>query len=260
MKKQLEVGSVLSVKEMQEYLGISQSTWSHTKDDLLDNFSMYYDYWVEYKGRKQFYHIDSVKGEYQGRLRKNSKIIRDKAYEDEILEVISYDNIQTPLNVSRIIKDRPSIQEFKHADGTVYENTRLRMHKMFGVSLNDDGTHGQILDKIWCRLDAQYNIYVPIEDDKVSQFYELLRAEKVNQADLDAISIYVGDYEGGNITYEEMRKGIGEIGFSAFLRAKAQFANNNGFYPIKVPIYGIKDVDYYSWSDGKEIKHGDFDF
>src|SRR3712207_8978804 len=47
-----------------------------------------------------------------------------------------------------------AITSFGHKESSVYEYTRLRMRDMFGngYSLNH-GTHGEITDKIWCRLD-----------------------------------------------------------------------------------------------------------
>lgn len=67
-----------------EIHGISKSTWDHRRDELLENFCLYYEYEVVYEGRSTKYHIIRKLGDYQKPLSKRSKELRDQIYEKEI--------------------------------------------------------------------------------------------------------------------------------------------------------------------------------
>lgn len=53
----LEEGKTYSTQEMQRFMGISKSTWDHSRDKYLENFCLYYEYEVIYEGRSTNYHI-----------------------------------------------------------------------------------------------------------------------------------------------------------------------------------------------------------
>lgn len=50
-------GNYYSPHDLQTFMEVSESTWSHRRNELLSNLSLYYDYEVEYEGRKTTFHI-----------------------------------------------------------------------------------------------------------------------------------------------------------------------------------------------------------
>lgn len=54
---ELEEGKTYSTQEIQAFMGISRSTWNHSRDKFLENFCLYYEYEVIYEGRSTKYHI-----------------------------------------------------------------------------------------------------------------------------------------------------------------------------------------------------------
>lgn len=240
-KHNWEVGKTYSTKEMIRLFGVSESTWSHNRNKLLDNFKQYYEYDVKYEGRSTFYSILQKYGEYNKPLRKNDSSKRDKVYSEEIVKVIKKDNVQTAKNVSRIIKDTEPIALFNHKESTVYENTRLRMREMFGTDMLSGGTIGGMLDKIWCGLDHQTNTYLPLSDKLYDAFKEMMSAERKETIEPE-LELY-SDFENGLIEKEEFYKSVAEINFRAFLTAQEAFKEKYGFRPIKVPVYGFYGTD-----------------
>lgn len=47
IEKELEVGRYYTTKALQAFMEVSNSTWSHKRNELLSNFSLYYEYEVE---------------------------------------------------------------------------------------------------------------------------------------------------------------------------------------------------------------------
>ena len=176
-----------SPHDLQTFMEVSESTWSHRRNELLSNLSLYYDYEVEYEGRKTTFHILKKLGDYQGIPNKRDASKRNNTYRSKIVEVIKADNVQTASNVARIIKDDSEIQELNHKFGTVQEYTRLRMREMFGKYQNDGGTDGRILEKIWCRLDLEHNCYIPMPEDQIQAFYEFFYAERKASAPIELL-------------------------------------------------------------------------
>ena len=123
-------GNYYSPHDLQTFMEVSESTWSHRRNELLSNLSLYYDYEVEYEGRKTTFHILKKLGDYQGIPNKRDASKRNNTYRSKIVEVIKADNVQTASNVARIIKDDSEIRELNHKFGTVQEYTRLRMREM----------------------------------------------------------------------------------------------------------------------------------
>lgn len=245
-KTDLEIDGIYTTKQIQEFMGVRQSTWSHKRDKLLENFSLYYEYECLYEGRCVNYHILQKFGDYQKPLPKRNSQKRDKVYEEKIVDVIQEDNLQTAKNVARIIQNTEEIQQFHHTEGKIYENTRLRMRSMFGKRIREGGTHGAILEKVWCRLDAEHNCYIPMKEEEIQKFHDCLgemwKTSSQTEADL------YNDFQIGLITKEELAQTVKDIGLSNFLVAKEIFYASYGYHPVKVPLYGIKDKDYYDFS------------
>ena len=234
-------GNYYSPHDLQTFMEVSESTWSHRRNELLSNLSLYYDYEVEYEGRKTTFHILKKLGDYQGIPNKRDASKRNNTYRSKIVEVIKADNVQTASNVARIIKDDSEIQELNHKFGTVQEYIRLRMREMFGKYQNDGGTDGRILEKIWCRLDLEHNCYIPMPEDQIQAFYEFFYAERKASApiELDALN----DYEIGLITKEDMTAIIGQQAYFGYANARREFKAKYGYTPVKVPVYGIYGFD-----------------
>ena len=231
----LEAGKTYSTTDIRKFMNVGTSTWEHNKNKLLDNFSLYYEYEVEYSGRNTNYKILKKLGDYQKPPNKRDKTKRDSTYAEEIVHVIKEDNVQTAMNVARIIGTTEPIVQFNHSAGTVYEYTRVRMRALFGNGKDQEGTIGTISNKIWCRLDAEHNVYIPLTQEQITQFYDYFREEcsETEEAEMDLLC----DYTNGLITKTEFNSIIGEISFNHFKFARDRFLSKYGFYPIKVPEY-----------------------
>ncbi len=250
-KYKWDVGKVYSTKEMQKLMGISESTWAHKKNTYLDNFALYYEYNVEYDGNKINYRILKQFGDYKKPANKRDKEKRDQVYSQEIISVVEEDNIQTAANVSRIIKDHEPIRQLHHTEGTIYEYTRVRMRLMFGNKEGAGGTIGGIMEKVWCKLDAETNCYIPMSEEDIGALFSLIKQEKGGLTEKE-IEIY-NDYQLDIITIEERDKKIGNLGFSAFLSAKKKFKTKYGYNPIKVPVYGFYGKDFLIFDEEKTV-------
>ena len=234
-------------------MGISESTWSHKRDELLRNLSLYYDYEVEYEGRTTKYHILKKLGDYQKIPNKRDAKIRDNTYSEKIVEVIKEDNVQTAANVARIIQDDEKIKVFNHKFSTVQEYTRLQMREMFGKNQNEGGTRGRILEKIWCRADLEYNVYVPMPQEQIKAFFDLFHEERKLDAKFTVEAM--NDYEIGLITKEEMNAIIGDQTFFSYQNARREFKAKFGYTPVKVPVYGLDDYHFIDFE--KETEEND---
>ena len=246
---ELEEGKIYTTAQIQEFMGIGESTWNHKRSELLDNFCLYYEYEPIYEGRSTNYHIIRKFGDYKKPLSKRAKEKRDSIYEKEIVDVIQTDNLQTAANVSRIIGSADEIKAYNHTDGTIYEYTRLRMLSMFGKTIGEGGTHGAIIEKIWCRADLVNNMYIPMSEEETHDFFEMYgnAKEQGKTAELDLLN----DYKIGLIQKEELVKAIGELSLSNYVAARKSFYNKHGYYPIKVPLYGLDGLDIIRFEKGE---------
>ena len=246
-KYKWEVGATYTTTEMMERLGVGESTWSHNKNELLDNFKLYYEYEVIYEGRSTFYHILKKLGDYEPLPRKNAKQKHEMIYEDEIIEVVKTDKMQTAKNVARIIQDDELIKQFGYKWGTHYEYTRLGLRRLFGTEKNQNGKIGGILNKEWCGLDHDTNAYFKIPDIQYEEFMKMIRKEQ--QDTIEAEAEFYSNYQSGLISYTELNKYVGELSFGAFLSAQMEFKDVYGYRPIKVPVYGFYGTDILLFDD-----------
>lgn len=53
----------------------------------------------------------------------------------------------------------------------------------------------------------------------------------------------LNDYQIGLIQKEELQEAIGEISLSNYIAARKCFYQKYGYYPIKVPVYGLDGFD-----------------
>ena len=242
---EIKENDVLTTKEMMSFFGATKDVWKRKREQLLQHFGNFYEYEIIYRGRNKDYHIIREIQAYKPIEKKST--IRDRIYENNIIQVISDDNIQTAMNVYRIIKNFDDIKSYNFQDSTIYEYTRVRMRNMFGVKVNQGGTRGIIEKKVWCRLLLEYNCYIEMPKEEVDVFYEMFKNTKSDfqEEELEIFS----DYQNGLITKDEMNKQIGNHGFSCFLSAKNEFKQKYGYYPIKVPVYEIsayeREIDEY---------------
>ena len=246
-KYKWEVGATYSTPEMRERLGVSESTWSHNKDKLLNNFRHYYQYEVSYEGRATLYHILKQLGDYQKPPRKNAKEKHEIVYEEEIIEVIKVDNVQTAANVARIIEGNETVAQFGFTPKTHYEYTRLGMRELFGTQKDQRGRIGGILDKVWCGLDSESHTYFRMPDIHYEEFRKMMKIERDETIETE-MEIY-SDYQNGLISNYDLNKLVGELNFKAFLSAQAEFKNTYGYRPIKVPVYGFYDTDILNFEE-----------
>lgn len=233
---ELEVGSTYSTKAMRDFFGVSEDQWKKKKNKLLENFSYYYEYEVEYSGRKINYHIIKKIGEYQPIPTKGEK--RDSIYEKGIIDVISEDNVQTAANVARrLAAEDDDVISLNHAPGTVYEYTRVKMRNMFGTTVNEGGSKGMIIDKVWCRLNAEFNYYEEMSQEAINEFFAMYDSYRADNKRYE-LRIF-NDYQNGLITKQEMYERVGEEAFNCYQQARSEFNKKYGYYPIKVPVYEL---------------------
>jgi hypothetical protein len=236
---------------MQQFFGVSNAKWKKKKDHLLLHLSHYYEYEINHSEkdrRKLEYHIIKKIKDYEPPLGK--KAMQNKIYSDKIIEVIELDNVQTAKNVSRIIKDDDAIKALTHAEGTIYEYTRVNMRALFGKGILEGGTTGVITEKIWCKSDLAHNVYIPMSQEQIEFLYGTFYSYKKATRE-EELSIFA-DYDSGLITKEEMTKLVSDSGLHCFLEAKNAFKAKFGFFPIKVQVYEL--------SAYPSIPEGDFDF
>ena len=55
-----------------------------------------------------------------------------------------------------------------------------------GKRVGESGTHGAVIDKIWCRVDFDHNIYIPLEDETIREFCEMFGAIKESSKDAES--------------------------------------------------------------------------
>lgn len=231
-------GQVLTTKELVAFLGISQRTWASRRDELLENFSLYFNYEVEYSGTKVNYLIVDVLGEYNPISRKKVKEKKDEVYKNAIIETVRLDSVQTPTNVGRIIKDNPEVRKLNHTEGTIKEYTRIQMKTLYGTYIGKvatPGTFGIVAEKVWCRLDAEHNMYVELTQKEIDEFFNIFSKtrEEGQERDADLFS----SYQEKLLTREELNNLLGKNGYSDFVKAQRIFSMRNGYCPIKVGVY-----------------------
>ena len=120
---------------------------------------------------------------------------------------------------------------------------------MFGNTIGEGGTHGEILEKIWCRVDLTNNTYIPMSEEEICEFFKIFGAVKDEgkPAELDLLN----DYQIGLISQKELNSAIGAIGLSNYLDAREKFHNKYDYYPIKVPRYGLDGIDTVRFLKGE---------
>ena len=60
----------------------------------------------------------------------------------------------------------------------------------------------------------------------------------------------LNDYQIGLIQKEELQEAIGEISLSNYIAARKSFHQKYGYYPIKVPVYGLDGLDILRFEKG----------
>ena len=236
----------LETKELIKRMGIGEATWKRNNKDILIALADCCEYEVEYQGRKTIYHfLKDGKYEYS---RKNSAAAakRDKAFEDAIVETISEQSLNTAANVARILQSEwHEITDLGYSEGTVYEYTRVRMRKWFGKSVNDNGTFedmedmnmrkGYINDTVWCKLDSENNVYIPMNEAEIDDFIKMVSAnlKAIRKEEVNLLA----SFDAGTITKDEYNAQSGELRYEKYTNAKNEFRGKYGYFPIKVPEY-----------------------
>ena len=239
-------GEQLSTKELIKRIGISHGTWDSKRKDILLALADSCEYEVIYEGRAIIYHF-LKDGEYSYK-RKNSKDAqkRDEAFESAIIETLTDQPLNTAANVKRIIIDEwPEVTNLGYADSTIYEYTRVRMRKWFGKDKYDNGSFenmedlkmrkGYIKDKVWCYLDSENNVYIPLSKEQVKEFVHMIvkNLRDIEKKEIDLLA----DLDAGTITKEEYKEMSGGLRYDKYTSAKSSFRDKYGYFPINVPEY-----------------------
>lgn len=244
----LEIGKTYTTQELIRALDISQSTWDHNKDKYLMNLSNYYEFEVIYQGRRRSYKINKKLGDYRKPPNKRSSEERNAVYQKEITEVIECDPVQTAKNVSRILNEHEVINAFNHTEGTVYEYTRQNMRTMFGNGRDIPyGTKGEIIERIWCRLDRERYMYIEMKPEAIEAFKSMLKKQRDKDSEYE--NTVIADFQAGLISKEERDDKIGESSYSGYVAAQREFCNRYGYFPLKIPVYSLFATDTMMFED-----------
>lgn len=254
---ELTIGRTYSTKELQEALGVSKSVFSHKKNEYLASLSQAYEYEISYKGRANFYTIIAKIGDFEKPERKNAREKNDAVIHKFIIEVIEEDNLQTAANMGRRAFEsfvegvKTEVAELGLKESTTKEYIRLKMREMFGTKIGEGGTDGFISEKVWCRLNAEYNVYEELSDDIVKDYYEIVQTVK-SEIKKEDVCMFE-DYQNGLISREEYGEMLVNYNTNLFAEAKKMFAAKHGFYPIKVPRYQLSAFQDKEYEYDKEI-------
>lgn len=241
----------LSTKELIGRLGVSEGTWKKRRKDILFELANLYKYEVIYSGQARYYHF-LEDGEFEYHHKRKVKdlsangIERDKAFESAIIETLTDQPLNTAANVKRIIiEEWPEVTKLGYAESTTYEYTRVRMRKWFGKDEDDNGSFenmedlkmrkGYIKRKVWCRLDINNNVYIPLPKEEIDDFIYMLRINLMEDED-DEIKL-LADFDAGTITKEEYDEESRALKYGSYVSAKESFKDKYGYFPIKVPEY-----------------------
>jgi hypothetical protein len=239
---ELTVGKNYSTQELANALGISRQAFTKRKDEYLDSLSKAYEYKIVYKGRTILYTITKQINDFQKPERKNSKEKTEAIIHQFIRDTIEKDNLQTAANIGRCAfkyqeGKKTSVEKLGLKQSTVQEYARVQMKEMFGNKINQDGTDGYMMEKVWCRLDRKNVCYEEMEKEAIDDYLKIISNIKkdVKKEDTEAYE----DYKNGLITKEEYKEFLCNFNCSLFTSAKRTFYEKYGFYPIKVPRYQL---------------------
>lgn len=254
---ELTVGRTYKTDELVKALGISKSVFAHKKNEYLASLSQAYEYEISYKGRANLYTITAKIGDFEKPERKNSREKSDAVIYKFIREVIEEDDLQTAANMGRRAFEsfaegvKTEVAKLGLAESTTKEYIRLKMREMFGTKIGEGGTDGFISEKVWCKLNAEYNVYEELSDDIVKDYYEIVQTVK-SEIKKEDVCMFE-DYQNGLISREEYGEMLINYNTNLFAEAKKMFAAKHGFYPIKVPRYQLSAFQDNEHQYNKEI-------
>ena len=102
--------------------------------------------------------------------------------------------------------------------------------------------------RIWMQCALEHNCYIPMSDEAIQNFLDCYSQSKEDgkQKELELLN----DYQIGLIQKEELQEAIGEISLSNYIAARKSFHQKYGYYPIKVPVYGLDGLDILRFEKG----------
>lgn len=250
----LQEEHIYTLENMREFFGVTKDQWKKKNNELLKHLCNYYEYEIKYnekdKRKKEFHIIKKIQDYEKFEKPKAEKIkIRDRVFEEGIIGIVKEDNIQTSANINRIMRKEIDFVKDNYKEGTSYEYIRIRMIEYFGKKKNEGGTKGRIERKIWCKLDVEGCCYIPLTDEQIEDFYNMLGANLSSLDKRKEIAEICSNYENDLITKEERDSILGYSNYCSYEETKNQFYKKYGFHPVCVPVY-----EFNAW----EIQEGDF--
>ena len=100
---------------------------------------------------------------------------------------------------------------------------------------------------MWCKLDIETLCYMPLSDEMIEEFYNLLGNNLNSDDKKREIAEICSSYENDLITKEERDNELGFSNYMSYEQTKSQFHDKYGFYPVCVPVYELT-----AWSMSKE--------
>lgn len=238
---ELELNIPYTQTELVKELGISRTTFNNRKEDYLFSLQLAYNFTMTKHQNSWIYIFTEKKDEWEKPLVKSKVESNKEQIKKFIKQVIQKDNLQTAANINRIAWQNDSvIQHLGLKFSTTGEYIRVCMKEMFGKEVLEGGDDGEILRKVWARLDKDNNKYLPLADELIQEYFGLIQKGEDVMRDKDA-EIF-SDYQEKEISRKEMIAMLGTNAFNKFQTAMVNFRDKYHFIPIKVPEYMLNQT------------------
>jgi hypothetical protein len=247
----LKEGDVLSQTEFLKELHIGKQTFKKDPEYVLNHISIYYDFTVRTMGKRTYYTIKQVLGEYKPLPRSRKAVEeRNQKYQDAIYEN-AVEKIDKETNrvyltykdAADAIEDKQEIKKLKYAKSTNYEYTRHNMKIVLGNTRdNINGKHGRFVGRVWCKQDEKTGEYIRMPQDHIDMFYKILSQPKVELLEEQEVEMWanaVSQRRNKEISVEEYNEIISFVSYCFYTGAVEEFKKKYGYAPYKVPAYEV---------------------
>ena len=223
----LELNKRYSVKEVAEFCQISYSSFLNKREEQEKHLALFYHFTKETEKRKIYYTFLYKIADYVP-YRKYKTICRNTNIQKGIKDIIKKDKRQTGSNIARLLLIDGKLYDldnFKESTLVVYTRTELK-------KLVDSGYYHKT-DYAWCYLDKAKNRYVLLSDEEIENLRTYFEVDKKEE------EIIISEMKEGAITYLTAEKLLGKMRIQKYLSGLKKYKDDNGYYPMKVPVYEV---------------------
>ena len=213
-----------SLKELLNILHITKDSWKKRRQEYLDWFNCFFDYEITTQGKKTFFIIKEIFGDYEPLPRKKKSIEVKEYYAQETSKIVKQEPTNTGANIARNIIAINNKYDHKEGTASVYVRNILK-----------EGY--QVDSKVWCCRTQDGLHYTPITDEQLKYLNECITKQFQDNAIQEyTVELYT-DYEAGIITKQQFNEALGTMAGNAFLSAMDMFILRYNFRPMKVPTW-----------------------